>query len=617
MDPVSGFSLAVGAMQLLEYAGKFIKTAALLRKSPDGMQVELHEIEAAAADLVQSIDLVTQASSSEENTTLKVVCVSASDLANQLLQTIGTVTRAKGCSKWKIIPQTILTIRTEHAAKEIQLRLSDLRIQLITHLVAQSLQEQNHIQTTLDSVMGRVLSIEGKCDSFLLPPQDGSSIQASELGITESTTGADMLETAPLAAESHTAEPGDPAPSSMTANLHQSTAGVTQSFVRVPWGGEDSIIRFSLVGDTDGIRSVLQKGMGSLDDIEPNHGLTALHYAVIRSHVPACRFLLQAGADRFIEDDSNMSATQRAWENIFTNRCTAEVVDAFKSLFADDDMDYWMFPALHKAVLGIEGLKLEKLLSPNSVASDINARDARRRTALHWAALRGDLGAVESLLEVGVEVNVIDSLQCTALIYGAATGVARIVELLLLSGADVHASNHRGDTPLHFAARHKDDVESAKVLLRAGARVDCRNNLGNTPFAGAAITNSFAVGRYLLKCGADRHTKNKFGDTPLRETIHHNCHGFLQMLLEDETSFDDVNKHGSSLLHALALEGDLETLQILSNASLGGLDARQTNNRGETAVDICRKRIGVPDEFKKAFLQLVEKLGYPQSDPVS
>jgi ankyrin repeat protein len=183
-----------------------------------------------------------------------------------------------------------------------------------------------------------------------------------------------------------------------------------------------------------------------------------------------------------------------------------------------------------------------------------------------------------------------------------------VVELLLLSGADVHASSHRGDTPLHYAARHKDDVESVKVLLRAGARVDCRNSLGNTPFAGAAIMNSFAVGRYLLKCGADRHTTNKYGDTPLRETIHHNCHGFLQMLLEDDTNFEDVNKHGSSLLHAVALEGDLKTLQILSKASLGALDIQRTNNRGETAVDICLKRIGVTEEFRNAFLQLVETL---------
>jgi hypothetical protein len=138
MDPISGFSLAVGAMQLVEYAGKFIKTAVLLRKSPGGAQVGLHEIEAAAADLVQSIDILTNASSDEANTTLKVVCVSACDLANQLLQTIGTVTRTKGCGKWNIIPQTLLTIRTEHATKDMQSRLSDLRIQLITHLVAQS-----------------------------------------------------------------------------------------------------------------------------------------------------------------------------------------------------------------------------------------------------------------------------------------------------------------------------------------------------------------------------------------------------------------------------------------------------------------------------------------------
>jgi hypothetical protein len=50
---------------------------------------------------------------------------------------------------------------------------------------------------------------------------------------------------------------------------------------KVAWGGEDTIIRFSFVGDAYGIKSILQSGMGSLDDIDPNHGRTALHVSII------------------------------------------------------------------------------------------------------------------------------------------------------------------------------------------------------------------------------------------------------------------------------------------------------------------------------------------------
>jgi hypothetical protein len=97
---------------------------------------------------------------------------------------------------------------------------------------------------------------------------------------------------------------------------------------RVAWGSEDTIIRFSIVGDTNGIRSILQSGTGSLNDIDPNHGRTALHvsaflhhfteklhlltefkYAVMKNQVPACRFLLDAGADRFVEDEGGTLVT--------------------------------------------------------------------------------------------------------------------------------------------------------------------------------------------------------------------------------------------------------------------------------------------------------------------
>jgi hypothetical protein len=45
---------------------------------------------------------------------------------------------------------------------------------------------------------------------------------------------------------------------------------------RVPWG-EDSIIRFALIGNLQGVKEMLYSGRSSIDDIDPNHGRTALH----------------------------------------------------------------------------------------------------------------------------------------------------------------------------------------------------------------------------------------------------------------------------------------------------------------------------------------------------
>lgn len=46
---------------------------------------------------------------------------------------------------------------------------------------------------------------------------------------------------------------------------------------KLAWGNEDTIIRFSYLGDTEGIKTMLDSRRGFLDDTEPNHGLTALH----------------------------------------------------------------------------------------------------------------------------------------------------------------------------------------------------------------------------------------------------------------------------------------------------------------------------------------------------
>jgi len=54
---------------------------------------------------------------------------------------------------------------------------------------------------------------------------------------------------------------------------------------RVGWGGEDSILRFALTGNTVGVKSLLDVGKASMTDVDPNHGRTAL-YVSLRDKSP-------------------------------------------------------------------------------------------------------------------------------------------------------------------------------------------------------------------------------------------------------------------------------------------------------------------------------------------
>ena len=62
------------------------------------------------------------------------------------------------------------------------------------------------------------------------------------------------------------------------------------------------------------------------------------------------------------------------------------------------------FSLLHRTILGLNALRLDPLLE-NLSKSEINQGESRGRTALFWAARRGDLSAVSQLLKAGADPN--------------------------------------------------------------------------------------------------------------------------------------------------------------------------------------------------------------------
>jgi hypothetical protein len=72
-------------------------------------------------------------------------------------------------------------------------------------------------------------------------------------------------------------------------------------------------------------------------------------------------------------------------------------------------------------------------------------------TALHYAAMGGNMKVVEILLQLEVNVDQQDHMGMTPLHYAAMSGHEEVVEILLLCNADIYRKDERGWTAAEVA----------------------------------------------------------------------------------------------------------------------------------------------------------------------
>ncbi|MCH8268072.1 MAG: ankyrin repeat domain-containing protein [Acidobacteria bacterium] len=106
----------------------------------------------------------------------------------------------------------------------------------------------------------------------------------------------------------------------------------------------------------------------------------------------------------------------------------------------------------------------------------------------------------------------------------AASGDLRLVEAvqkgnkeavrILLQQADVNAPQADGATALHWAA-HRDDLETAELLIRAGANLNAANFYGVTALSLACTNRSAAMVEKLLEAGTNPSAAQLTGETAL------------------------------------------------------------------------------------------------------
>jgi uncharacterized protein len=119
------------------------------------------------------------------------------------------------------------------------------------------------------------------------------------------------------------------------------------------------------------------------------------------------------------------------------------------------------------------------------------------------AAAQNDAEQVRQLVGGGTgNPNQTDDQQRTAMHYAALNGNLQIIAILIKADAKLDPVDRLGDTPLHLAA-DRDQIDAAKLLLDAGAEVDLQNKDGMTPLMVAASRGELEIVRALLAKGAN------------------------------------------------------------------------------------------------------------------
>ena len=88
------------------------------------------------------------------------------------------------------------------------------------------------------------------------------------------------------------------------------------------------------------------------------------------------------------------------------------------------------------------------------------------------------------------------------------------IQALLDQRTDVNATQPDGMTALHWAA-YRDNLETAKLLLKAGADVKARNRYGVTPLSLACTNGNAEMVKLFLDAGADANATLSGGETAL------------------------------------------------------------------------------------------------------
>lgn len=143
--------------------------------------------------------------------------------------------------------------------------------------------------------------------------------------------------------------------------------------------------------------------------------------------------------------------------------------------------------------------------------------------------------------------------------------------------------DHRGWTPLHYAAFH-GHAKAVELLLKAKANPNIQQQIGFLPLHYSV--QSLEIVKLLLNAGADPKIPSFDGETPLHLAASQGHAKAVRLFLNAGAKVCEQDKDGHTALHDAALEGHAKVVALLLNA---GANPNTPNVEGETPLHLAAK----------------------------
>lgn len=260
---------------------------------------------------------------------------------------------------------------------------------------------------------------------------------------------------------------------------------------------------------------------------------------------------------------------------------------------------------LHKVVLDMSQMSLQSFLDVSSEMLDQG--DSHGRTALSWAAQRGDVDKLRLLIDHGASIDASDRMGQTPLHHAVQRRGPEVIRHLLLTGANLNYRDSTGNTPLHVMAAFQKDTDVIELVHSFGADFEIRNAEDATPLLIAAKFDNTPIFSSLLKL-SELDSRNNLGYTPLFYGIMNNNRSIMTSLLKAGARYIVKGVQNDTILHVAAKYGEIKTIDLLRKANLWGLDENIKDTSGKTAMDIADERLDVSREWFNAYSLLIESL---------
>ena len=369
------------------------------------------------------------------------------------------------------------------------------------------------------------------------------------------------------------------------------------------------------LGDADGVRQLLITGQISLEAQGPLTG-TMLHGSILYAKATITKALIEMGASTTSEHHIWGTPQKTVWSLILARSKSGEWRAKMRSLFPNPDFEeLYGFSSLHKAVLGLIDQSPENTLQANP--SQINKTDYDGRTALSWAAARGDKATIRALLMHAPDCNKADVLGRTPLSFAVMQN-RECTEILLQANADIHRRDFVDGTVLMRAIQYLYPESEAfpltKFFVQAGVDVNAKNVEGETALFFATTRNYARIAWYLMRYGADPKICDKHGRSIFTYATMMNRHALIYILLEDHEDHTERLDELGTLAHVAATFGDVKTLQLLARGGLKRRNINEENKAGLTPMQVALQRKDVNVEWRHAFFDFLRSIDEDQPE---